>query len=74
MTLNEFIEHIKHNSVTMDIFAGVNSCKFYFTGTIGTFKNAVLRSKIGNVRIVKIEPLAQSFNIFIDEGEIKNGK
>lgn len=69
MILNDFIEHIKHNSLGIDIFG---SCKMYYTGTIGTFKNAVVKSKIGNAIIEKIEPLSQSLNIFIkEENKIK---
>lgn len=67
MNLDDFIKHIAHNSVGIDIFGYNNSCKFYYTGSVGTYKNSVIRNKIGKCRIGKIEPLEQSLNIFIEE-------
>ena len=64
MTLNEFIDHIKHNSLGIDIF--IEGQIQFVAGTIGEFKNAVIRQKIGNLRIEKIEPLSQSLNIFLE--------
>ena len=64
MKLNDFIDHIKHNSLVVDIFTGA---RIEFLGTVGEFKNAVVRGKIGERQIEKIEPLSQSLNIFLKE-------
>ena len=68
MKLGEFINHIKHNSLYIDIF-GYDSAKIYFTGDIGTYKTSVIKSKINELKIGKIEPLVNSLNIFIKDGE-----
>lgn len=64
MTLLEFLNHIKHNSLGIDIFTGA---KIEFLGTVGEFKNAIVRQKIGERQIDRIEPLSQSLNIFLNE-------
>lgn len=64
MKLNEFICHIKHNSLGIDIFTGG---RIEFLGTVGEFKNAIVKQKIGERQIDKIEPLSQSLNIFLKE-------
>lgn len=69
MGLGEFINHIKHNSVGIDIF-GYDTAKFYYTGTVGSYKTAVVKSKIDDVEIGKIEPLVTSLNIFIKDGKL----
>lgn len=71
MTLGEFINHIKHNSLYIDIF-GYDTARMYFTGYVGSYKTAVVKSKIDDVEIGKIEPLVTSLNIFIKDG-ILNG-
>lgn len=66
MNLNDFISHIKHNSLWIDVFTGA---KIEFLGTVGEFKNAVVRNKIGYRIINKIEPLVNSLNIFLEVEE-----
>ena len=68
MKLGEFINHIKHNSLYIDTF-GYDLAKQYFTGAIGTYKTSVVKSKINELKIGKIEPLVNSLNIFIKDGE-----
>ena len=64
MELNEFLCHIKHNNLGIDIFG---SCKCYYTGTVGTFKHATIKGKIGKWKIEKIEPLSQTLSIYLKE-------
>lgn len=66
MTLDQFINHIKHKSLMIDVFQCNNGCKQYYSGLIGSYLTSVVRSKIGSCRIEKIEPLVTSFNIFIE--------
>ena len=71
MTLNEFINHIKHNSLTINIFEKPDEAldfhKIHFLGSMGEFKNAVIKRYIGEWRIFKIEPLEFELNIYIKE-------
>lgn len=66
MKLNDFINHIKHNSLGIDIFT---EAKIEYLGTVGDFKNAIVKNKIGERKIYKIEPLANSLNIFLEKLE-----
>lgn len=68
MRLDEFISHIKHNSLYIDVF-GANSAKIYYSDYIGAYKTSVVKSKIGSMIINKIEPLVNSLNIYIVDGE-----
>ncbi len=71
MTLNEFINHIKHNSLTINIFEKpydeLDFHKIHFLGSVGEFKTAVIKRYIGEWRILKIEPLEFELNIYIKE-------
>lgn len=64
MTLNEFLSHIKHNSLGINIFTGA---RIEFLGTVGEYKTAIVKEKIGERQIDKIEPLVHELNIFIKE-------
>lgn len=66
MSLGEFIDHIKHNSLYIDVF-GFDSATMYYTGYVGSYRTSVIKSKINNFKIGKIEPLVNSLNIFIME-------
>lgn len=63
MTINEFIDHIKHKSMKV-IIIDAND-KLIYNGTLGTFINSVARLKIGFVDIVFIQPTYNTFNIHI---------
>ena len=67
MNLNEFISHIKHRSLGIYVFGGTKSCKQYFFGDVGTYTTSIVKNKIGSWRIVKIEPIPGSLNIFLEE-------
>ena len=64
MTMNEFINHLKHNSININVF---ESGKIWYLGSVGSYKTSIVKSKIGNFRIEKIEPLEldENMNIFI---------
>lgn len=62
MTINEFISHIKHKSLTINIFEGG---KIWYLGDVGGFVHAVVQDKIGHRIIDKIEPIEFQLNIFI---------
>ena len=64
MTLNEFINHLKHNSINLNIFAGA---KIMYLGSVGSYKTSIVKPKIGNLKIEKIEPLEldENINIFL---------
>ena len=64
MTMNEFINHLKHNSININVF---ESGKIWYLGSVGSYKTSIVKSKIGNFRIDKIEPLEldENMNIFI---------
>lgn len=67
MKLIEFIDHIKHRSLNIkiendDIYG--DFCT-YFEGTIGEYQTAIIRSKLDNALIERIEPTAQSLRIFV---------
>lgn len=64
MNLNEFLNHIKHNSLVINIFTGA---RIEFLGTVGEFKTAVVKEKLGKCLIDKIETLTQELNIFLME-------
>ena len=65
MTLNEFINHLKHNSININVF---EDGKIWYLGSVGSYKTSIVKSKIGNFRIEKIEPLEldENMNIFIE--------
>lgn len=62
MNVNEFLYHIKHNSLEINIFTGA---RIEFLGTVGEYKTAVVKEKIGECQIDKIEPLTNELNIFL---------
>ena len=64
MTLNEFLSHIKHNSLGITIFTGA---RIEFLGTVGEYRTAIVKDKINNRIIDRIEPLVTELNIFIKE-------
>lgn len=68
MTLNEFINHLKHNSININVFEGG---KIWYLGSVGSYKTSIVKPKIGNFRIEKIEPLEldENMNIFIKDGK-----
>lgn len=53
MKLNEFINHIKHNSLSIMII-DFDYHETLYDGSIGSYKNACVRSEIDNCKIVKI--------------------
>lgn len=67
MKFNDFISHIKHNSLYIHVFTGA---RIDFLGTVGEYKTAILKRKIGDRKIYKIEPLTNSLNIFLEEEKI----
>lgn len=64
MNVNEFLSHIKHNSLGINIFTGA---RIEFLGTVGEYKTAIAKEKIGERQIDRIEPLSTELNIFIKE-------
>ena len=70
MKLNEFINHIKHNSVYINISNKFNSS--IYSGTIGEFKTSIIKDKINNVNVKFIYPfeLIDGFDITTDDESI----
>ena len=62
MELDKFIAHIKHRSCFINIFEDAH---LLFIGTIGEYLTSVIRGKIGDSLVEKIEPLTNDFNIFV---------
>lgn len=70
MKLNEFINHIKHNSVYINISNKFNN--LLYSGTIGTYKTSVIKDKINNVNVKFIYPYKDKdgFDIITDDESI----
>lgn len=64
MTLIEFINHLKHKSIGLNVF---HNGKIIFLGDVGTYMHWVGRNLYDGCKVNKIEPIpADSFNIFIN--------
>lgn len=70
MKLYEFINHIKHNSVYINISNKFNHS--IYSGTIGEFKTSVIKDKINNVNVKFIYPYKDKdgFDITTDDESI----
>lgn len=55
MTLNEFVNHIKHNSLTLNIECRHKEVPDYI-GTIGTYKHSAFKSSFGSIEVSRIYP------------------
>lgn len=73
MKVNEFIHHIKHNSVKIKISKYVEVAqdiiqpKVVYDGTVGTYLTSVLRNQIDNSNISTIHPQdADTFWIMLE--------
>ena len=55
MKLNEFIDHMKHNSVKIKIIDYLPNLELY-SGDVGTYKTSVIKSEINDCFIVYIKP------------------
>lgn len=64
MTLNEFINHIKHNSLELRIHFVCDTEPLWLCD-IGSFKTSVIKSHIGECKISIIHPLSKGFKIEI---------
>lgn len=63
MTINELINELKHNNAKLKI---INNRKdVLFEGTVGVFKNSVLRQKIGSELIINISCTNGLFEVSI---------
>ena len=62
MTLYDFINELKHNGLKINIYY---QHKLIFTGSVSTFKNWIHNHHYYELRVVKIEPLSKSLNIFL---------
>ena len=62
MRLYDFINELKHNGLSIDIFYQ-NKC--VFTGSVSTFKNWIHNHHYYELRVIKIEPLSKSLDIFL---------
>lgn len=64
MTLIEFINHLKHKSIGLNVF---HNGKIIFLGDVGTYMHWVGRNLYDGSKVNKIEPIpTDSFNIFIN--------
>ncbi len=55
MTLNEFVNHIKHNSLSIHVRCFNKDIPEYH-GTFGDFKNSVYKHKYGDIEISHCYP------------------
>lgn len=62
MTLYDFINELKHNGLEINIFF---QDQYVFKGSVSTFKNWIHNSDYYNLRVVKVDPLTKSLNIFL---------
>lgn len=75
MTLNEFINHIKHNSLRIKIYfyQDIDEYDEYaeelWNDTVGGYRTSVMKSHIGECDIVTIHPFNWDggFSIIIDK-------
>ena len=70
MTLNDFIEHIKHRSLSIDVSQrsgtqGIILERFH--GTVGEYSTSLVKEKIGKVKIDYIVPDDNQLMIVIKE-------
>ena len=68
MTLNEFVNHIKHNRLSINVRVSVKDLPHYH-GTFGDFKNSVYKQKYGNIEISHVYLNFKdddTFNIMLD--------
>ena len=64
MTLIQFINHLKHRSISLNIFY---NAKIIYLGDVGSYMHWIYKSKFDDCKIIKIEPIpTDSLNIFID--------
>lgn len=64
MTLIQFINHLKHKSIGLNVFY---NAKIIYLGTVGDYMHWINKNVVANCRIIKIEPIpTDSFKIFID--------
>lgn len=64
MTLNEFINHIKHNSLEITINDNLFTNAMYID-SIGSFKTSIIKSKIGDFKIIDIIPYSDDCGFYI---------
>ena len=64
MTLNEFINHIKHNSLEITISDNLFDNPMY-RDSIGAFKTSITKSKIGDLKILDVEPYSDDSGFYI---------
>ena len=65
MKLNEFVEHIKHKSLSIKIYDMDN--KLIYENSIGGYLTSVIKSKIGNWIIKFIYPEDNLLMIYLKE-------
>lgn len=59
MTLQEFINHLKHNSIILEI-PNVYAC------TVGEYKNWIGRNEYDNCIVDEIKPIKNGFVIYVE--------
>lgn len=71
MKLYEFINHIKHNKIYINITNKFNSS--IYSGTIGTYKTSVIKDKIDNSNVKFIYPYKDKdgFDITTDDEDVR---
>lgn len=70
MTVNKFINELKHKNLTIYIMEGG---QIWFIGTVGVFLTSIVRDKISYKTIETIEPLENVLYIYLvyEESEMK---
>lgn len=70
MKLYEFINHIKHNKIYINITNKFNDS--IYSGTIGEFKTSIIKDKINNTNVKFIYPYyyKDGFEITTDDESI----
>ena len=73
MKVNEFIHHIKHNSVKIkiskyyEVAQDIIQPKVVYDGTVGTYLTSVARNELDNLKIYSIHPQdADTFRIMLE--------
>ena len=70
MTLGEFLNHIKHKSLNIEVDAmNLGTCHFRFKGTLGEYQTSVVKSEINDEKLIMVFPSekTEGLDIYIKE-------
>lgn len=69
MTLNEFINHIKHKSLGITIL-DANDIEVLYAADVGCYLTSTAKNTIGNRLIDRITPIGNNLTIYLSQWEV----